>query len=73
MVGHVDIQKNSREVLRVQREDYQGHDMLNLRVWYDDGTGELRPTKKGVAFKATLIPELINALGAVSAADREAA
>ena len=66
MPEYVDIPKNSREILRVQRENYMGHDMLNLRVWYGDGTGEYRPGKQGVAVKAALIPELIEALGTVS-------
>lgn len=70
MADFIDIPKNARETLRIQREEYMGHDMLNLRVWYDDGTGELRPSKKGVAVKAGLIPDLIKALGAVSAKDR---
>ena len=66
MGKHIGIQKNAREILRIQREEYMGHDMLNLRVWYDNGTGEYRPGKQGVAVKAALIPELIEALGAVS-------
>ncbi|MEM6890759.1 MAG: transcriptional coactivator p15/PC4 family protein [Pseudomonadota bacterium] len=73
MNSAIDIPKNSREVLRIQREEYLGHDMLNLRVWYDDGSGELRPSKKGVAVKAALIPDLIKALAKVSASDTEAA
>ena len=70
-MASIETTKNSREVLRIQRENYRGHDMLNLRVWYDDGTGEYRPGKQGVAVKAALIPDLINALAAVSASEQQ--
>lgn len=72
-MASIDITKNSREILRITRGDFKGHDMLNLRVWYDDGTGEYRPGKQGVAVKAALIPEIMDALAAVSANDKKAA
>ncbi|KAA9010171.1 transcriptional coactivator p15/PC4 family protein [Histidinibacterium aquaticum] len=55
------IRKNAREELRVSRDDYKGHDMINLRVFYDAGD-EMRPGKQGIALKAELLPELLNAL-----------
>ncbi|KAA9005942.1 transcriptional coactivator p15/PC4 family protein [Histidinibacterium aquaticum] len=55
------IRKNAREELRVSRDEYKGHDMINLRVFYDAGD-EMRPGKQGIAFKAELLPELLNAL-----------
>lgn len=67
MVAFLEIQKNTREVIRVAREDYKGHDIINLRVFYDAGEGEHRPAKKGGAFSAALLPEIMKALGALEA------
>lgn len=55
------IRKNAREEIRVSRDDYRGHDMINLRVFYDAGD-DMRPGKQGVAFKAALLPEILSAL-----------
>jgi hypothetical protein len=44
------IRKNSREEIRVTRGDFKGHDIIGVRVWFEDrGTGEMRPGKDGIA------------------------
>lgn len=60
-----DIAKNSREVIRVTRGEFKGHDMVNLRVFYDAGDGEMKPGKQGVAFRAALLPDMLEALSAL--------
>ena len=45
----VEIQKNSREVIRISPSEYEGHQFIDLRIWYDDN-GEMKPTKKGISF-----------------------
>lgn len=55
------IPKNSREELRVTLDHFRGHDLLNLRVWYD-ADGEMRPGKHGLAVRLDLLPTLIEAL-----------
>jgi len=65
------ITKNSREELRIAREDFRGHDVVNIRVWYYAGE-EFRPSKKGFAIRSEQLPELIQALQVVSQ-EREAA
>lgn len=67
MAAPLEIQKNTREVIRIAREDFRGNDIINLRVFYDAGGGEYRPTKKGVAFSAALLPEILKALGSLEA------
>jgi hypothetical protein len=57
----VDIQKNSREVIRVSASEYEGHDLIDLRVWYDDD-GDMKPTKKGIAFNPSKAKEVIEAI-----------
>lgn len=56
------IPKNSREEYRVSRDDFQGHDLINIRVFFVSKDGEMLPGKQGVAFKAELLPEFIVAL-----------
>ncbi len=62
-----DIIKNSREAIRVTRGEFKGHDMVNVRVFYDAGDGEMKPGKQGVAFRAALLPEVVDALSALKA------
>jgi hypothetical protein len=61
-----DITKNSREVIRITREDFRGHELINLRVFYDAGDGDLRPGKQGIAFRTPLLPDVLRALGALA-------
>ncbi len=56
------IQKNTQEEIQVSREEYMGRDVVNMRVWYLAKDGEKHPTKKGVAFSATLLPDVQRAL-----------
>lgn len=61
-----EIIKNSREIIRVTRGEYRGHDMVNVRVFYDAGEGDLKPGKQGVAFRAALLPEFLEALNGLT-------
>ena len=58
-----DIRKNAREVIRIQRQEFRGHDLISVRVFYDAGDGSMKPGKQGVAFRAALLPEMLNTLG----------
>lgn len=50
--------KNSTEEVRITLEEFKGHKLLDIRVWYQDDRGEKKPTKKGVSIAASLFPEL---------------
>lgn len=60
------IAKNSLEDVRVALDEYQGTDLIDVRVWADFKTGPAglirAPTKKGVALNVRALPELIRAL-----------
>ena len=59
------VRKNAREEIRVTRGDFKGHDIVGLRVWFEDrASGEMRPGKDGLAFRAELVDELIEGLKA---------
>ena len=66
------IRKNSREQIHVERRDYMGHDLINVRVWFDDGSGEYRPGKQGIAIRVELVGEVIEALGETVSLKEEA-
>lgn len=57
------IRKNAREEYRVTRAEFKGYDLINIRVWLEDReTGTMRPGKDGLAFRAGLVDEVIDAL-----------
>ncbi len=59
------IRKNAREEIHITRGEYKGHDVVGVRVWFQDrDTGEMRPGKDGLAFRAELVDEIIEALQA---------
>jgi hypothetical protein len=55
------IPKNSTEELRVSLTEFNGHRLLNLRVFYD-AEGTKRPGKQGLALRIEQLPQLIEAL-----------
>ncbi|MEM9232517.1 MAG: transcriptional coactivator p15/PC4 family protein, partial [Pseudomonadota bacterium] len=58
----IELRKSAREVIRVERQDFRGYDILNVRVFYDDGSGEYRPGKQGLAIRTELVPDLLDAI-----------
>ena len=67
-----EFQKNDRgEMVRIVREDYRGTDLVNIRVWYRADNGEMRPSKAGIAINGGQIDQLIEALQAVKAEERQ--
>lgn len=63
-----DIRKNLREVVRVELSTFRGVELLNVRVWFDAGGGELRPGKSGLALRVEKLPELQAAIAKAIAA-----
>jgi hypothetical protein len=56
------IYKNRSEEVRVTLNEYDGHELISLWVWFDGIDGEQRPGKGGLTMRASAIPELICAL-----------
>ena len=56
------IQKNRAQQLRVERTEYQGHDLISFRVWFKAEDGNMRPGKDGFALRAELVPDLVAAI-----------
>ncbi len=58
------IRKNALDEIRVSWSEYKGHRYLDIRVFTEmEGKPvDKVPTKKGVALRPDLVPELIKAL-----------
>ena len=58
-----ELDKNTREKLRVSIGSYRGHQLCHIRVWCPNKTGtELIPTKAGISIRQAILPDLIGAL-----------
>ena len=45
------VRKDAREEIRATRGDFKGHDIVGLRVWFEDrASGEMRPEKTASPF-----------------------
>lgn len=53
------IPKNASEVVKVELTEFNGHDLLGIRVWTKDTD---KPTQKGISVAVRLIPALREAI-----------
>jgi hypothetical protein len=56
------ISKNPTEEVRVSLTSYRGHDLVDIRVFFQDEQGEWRPTKRGVSLSVDSFTELREAI-----------
>jgi hypothetical protein len=54
--------RNDGDVTRLIRQEYNGHELLHLRIFYRDQHGKLKPTAKGVTIPHDQIGPLRKAL-----------
>src|ERR1700731_870209 len=68
------IRKNALEKIRVELGEFNGHDLVNVRVWAEprNGGADRIPTKAAFAFNGRPLPELIEALEQAEMAARKA-
>ena len=59
------IEKNSRESIVVSETEYKGNKYVDVRVFYKDTDGSLKPTRKGVSVRPEKVAELVAALSAL--------
>ncbi len=57
-----EFQKNKTEDFRLSLTEYQGHNLLDFRIYFKDKEGESKPTKKGVTVNVKLFPQLKQAI-----------
>jgi hypothetical protein len=63
--------RNHTEHVRVELSEYEGHPLINVRVWKTGSDGVDRPTVKGIAMAIRKLPELAKALATAEAKARE--
>ena len=56
------IEKNSRESIVVSETEYKGSKYVDVRIFYKDTNGSLKPTRKGVSLRPEKVAELRDAL-----------
>jgi hypothetical protein len=54
--------KNKTEDFKLSLSEYQGHILLDFRIFYKDKEGESKPTKKGITLNVKLFPEFKQAI-----------
>ncbi len=54
--------KNKTEDFKLSLSEYQGHILLDFRIYYKDKEGESKPTKKGITLNVNLFPEFNQAI-----------
>ena len=52
------FRKNARERVQVGLGQFQGHDLADLRVFYEAADGEYLPSKKGLTLQVGQLDEL---------------
>ena len=56
------IAKNPTEEVRLSLTSFRGHDLVDIRVFFQDEQGEWRPTKRGVSLSVDSFAELREAI-----------
>jgi len=59
------IEKNSRERFQFSTDEFQGKDYFSVRIYYDAGNGEFKPTQKGVTFPVAKLSEFVAGVDAL--------
>lgn len=64
---HAVIEKSPDQVIVVQRKEFKGHDLVDVRIFYaadseDEMEIEWRPTRKGIAFNIEQLDDVIEGL-----------
>ena len=52
------FKKNNFEEIRIQLQEYRGHNVVDIRVWSSVEGWEPRPTRKGITLKTNLLSRL---------------
>lgn len=58
------IKKSRSAEIRVTRDQYEGREVVDIRVWVQEPSGAWKPSTKGVQFDEKRLPAVIAALQA---------
>ena len=54
--------RNSREMIRVRLDVFNGRDVVDVRTWYRSAEGEMKPGRSGLTLSVRHLPALAQAL-----------
>ena len=54
------------EIFRVRLLSWKGREFVDVRRWYTDASGELKPTPRGIRFNSELSGPLAEVLGRIA-------
>ena len=58
----LELRRNEREVLRVSLSQFKGRPYADIRVWFVDRDGVVRPGRSGVTLRPEAVPGVLDAL-----------
>lgn len=61
-MAYREFRKNSSETVRIAARSFQGHDLIDVRVFARTREGEIVPTPKGVSINVDQVPDLLECL-----------
>ena len=53
-----EFEKSAGELVRCSVTKFKGYPLVDIRIYFEDTSGEYRPTKRGVCVHTELIDEL---------------
>ena len=56
------IKKNKTNYVQIELREYEGHEYVDVREFYDDKEGRRLPTKKGITLSPTVLEKVIEGL-----------
>ncbi|MFC2169959.1 transcriptional coactivator p15/PC4 family protein [Acidobacteriota bacterium] len=54
-----EFNKNSVEKVKITLQEFKGHKLLDIRVYYEKDKNEFLPTKRGISLSLDLLSELL--------------
>ena len=61
-MAYREFKKNSSETVRVSATRYQGHDLIDVRIFARTKEGKITATRKGVSLNVDQVPDLLECL-----------
>lgn len=62
-----EFRKGAGEIVRATIGEYRGRRTVGIRIFYEDVSGEWKPTRKGITITSDLFPELKKAVDLIYA------
>ncbi|MBI4330569.1 MAG: hypothetical protein HY673_04760 [Chloroflexi bacterium] len=61
-MGHYEFEKNKSNMVHIAPHVYEGYDVMDVRIYAKNKSGEWVPTQKGISINIDRVPDLIRGL-----------